>query len=111
MKKVILILAVLLVSAVTWQCTQDEEVYIDEQIIIVDDITKGEELPDPEDTEDDGSGSVGGDWVAWCVYENPSGYSHVIQKKGYSYRCIYRGSVHTYPSSKTAAEYHCRTGY
>ena len=58
MKKVFLILTVILVSAVMWQCTQEEDVYMDEQIEVNVDLEKIIHLttPPPDDQAGEGGG-------------------------------------------------------
>lgn len=106
MKKVILILAVILVSAVTWQCTQ-EDVYMDEQVQ-----TKIEHLttPPPDDGGGDGYG-----YHFYCAHEDAwGGVSHYVYTNGYTYKCKRLRTSQQYHArfySADAANEHCRNPY
>ena len=112
MKKVILILAVLLVSAVMWQCQSEDEVYMDEQIEVSDDLQKEGGLGEDIDPWSDDSA---GGWSTYCTYTPAYGRKHVVKTNGYggSYKCWRSGeaTAHKTMSGKTTADYHCRTGF
>ena len=88
MKKVILILTVILVSALALQCTQ-EEVYMDDQTIVVDDVTKdgGDDIV-PFDDDTSGGGTQ------YCKAWDSVEYKwHQTYNIGYNeYECRVSGS-------------------
>ena len=111
MKKVILILTVILVSVLMWQCQSEDEVYMDEQIEVSEDLQKEGGLG--EDIDPWGDDSSGGKTLL-CKTRTFSGTLHrVYQYNVYTFKCFKDNAMspHMDFSSRTMAEYHCRNAY
>ena len=111
MKKVILILTVILVSVLMWQCQSEDEVYMDEQIEVSEDLQKEGGLG--EDIDPWGDDSAGGK-KKLCSTTTYGGITHVVYEfNSYTFKCYKNNSMspHTEFGSRTMAEYHCRNAY